>query len=130
MAKSIVILIGFLFVFTLGRAQSASNITKEITSAINQSNSDYLISKSKDKVFINILSNKAYSTKAQAKVILKDFFKDNPINGFSPNITNLSNGITLLQGVGKSKNKKFNIKIRLQKIDNTEYITEITIEHE
>lgn len=130
MTRSLLIFMGLLIVFGVARAQSKNNITKEITSAINTSNSDYIISKCKDKIFINLLSNKAYTTKTQAKVILGDFFKNNPINGFSPNITPLSNGITLLQGSSKSKNNKFNIKIRLQYIDNTEYITEIIIEHE
>lgn len=131
MRRLILVLVLAIIPLTYIYAQIDNNEkNKKIVLAINNSNIDYLVENIDNKILITILKEKAYVSKAQAKIILKDFFKANKLSEFSPNISSLNNNTLFMQGIAKSGTKKYNVKIKIQIKEKNVYITEIIIEYE
>lgn len=130
--KKIIFIIAILLIQS-GFLFSQSNNVKfanSIISAFNSSNTETIANNAQDRFVLKIFSEGARVNKAQAKVILKEFFKENKVSNYKPEIHELSGGITIIDGKVRSGNKNIRIQITQEKDNKRVIITEIIISNE
>jgi hypothetical protein len=105
----------FLLVQTSFIAQEKKMLPPEIKKALLEGNSKLLAEHFNQSVELLIKNKEDVYSKAQAELILKDFFKKNTPNNFIIEAEGESNGIKYVIGNLKTRSGKFKVYLSYQK---------------
>jgi hypothetical protein len=112
------------------KAFSASDITEEITAAIKSGNSKALSAFFTDNVDLKVLAQEDVYSKAQAELIIKDFFAKHPVKSFSIEHKSTKNESQFAIGKLETSNGKFRVYFLLKKPAGKLKIQQFRIEPE
>lgn len=117
----------FLFIHVNINGQDKKAIPPEIKKAILAGDSKLLASHFNKSVELLIKNNEDVYSKAQAELILKEFFRKNTPNNFIVEAEGESDGINYAIGNLKTANGKFRIYLSYQKINGHSTISRLNI---
>ena len=105
-----------LFVITLISVFSLSfnlkDISDDITAALKQGNSSALVKNFAEKVSLKVLNQEDLLSKAQAQVVIEDFFTKHKVKTYQTSHTSVANGNQqFITGSLETNNGKYRISI-------------------
>jgi len=118
-----------LFLSLLLPAQpNSKTIVDEVTNWISQSDIQSLTNQFDANLQMNILEKENFHSKAQASILVKDFFKTHPVSGFS--VQHKGGGDANLFMIGKllSGSEEFRVSIHFRKVGGSDRISFFSIE--
>ena len=115
----------FLTFFTIQtHAQAGGNIDNIVT-ALKKGDANELTRYVNDNVDITLPSKTDTYSKAQAQMIIKDFFSNNEVTGFELNHKGDSPGGTYCMGTLQTKNGNFRAQVFMKVKNGANYVKEI-----
>lgn len=128
--KNIKIFFLIVFIFLSGVVFAGNNLPVEIINAIKSGDSAKLSKYFNSSIELIINDNEGVYSKAQAKLIIKDFFiKNTPVDFILIHQGGKNNAMYSI-GTLSSKNKSFRVYILLKTKENTPFIHQLRIEEE
>ncbi|MFW5850725.1 MAG: DUF4783 domain-containing protein [Bacteroidota bacterium] len=103
---------------------------KEINLAIESGNVEVLSSFFDSHIDLTVLSNEGIYSKAQAQVILKKFFAENPPGTFAVQHKGGNSQATFYIGIYKTASKSFRIYYLTKQTNSIIHIQKLRIEHD
>ena len=127
---SLMILI-HLICFQTKTMQAQDNVSNKVIEAISNGNASELSKLFNLTIDINIPENEGTYSKNQAEIIVKKFFKKNPVTKFTINHSGSSNdGSKYSIGTYISNNKTYRVYFLLKETSETYYIQQLQFELE
>lgn len=108
----------------------AADINEEIASAIKAGNSKVIASYFSDNVDLKVLNQEDVYSKAQAELIIKDFFTKHPVKSFNIIHKSSKNDSQFAIGKLETANGKFRVYFLLKKSGEKLHIHQFRIEPE
>jgi hypothetical protein len=112
------------------KATFALDITEEIAAAIKSGNSKAIAAYFTDNVDLKVLAQEDVYSKAQAELIVKDFFTKHPVKTFSIAHKSTKNDSQFAIGTLETTNGKYRVYFLLKKTGEKLQIQQFRIEPE
>jgi hypothetical protein len=126
--KTIVLFVAF-FMNVLGG--SYLDVSTEVLDAIKQGNAAAIAKNFNDKIDLKILDQEDVYSKAQAELVLKDFFAKHPVKSFvESHSSNAKSANQFVVGTLTSTNAKYRVSFLLKKFGDRFLISQFRIENE
>lgn len=122
------LLIAFLFLYF--NAVAAVDISDDIAEAIKLGNSKSIATYFTENVDLKVLNQEDVYSKAQAELIVKDFFGKHPVKSFNVKHKSSKNGSQFAIGTLETENGKFRVYFLLKKNAEKLQIQQFRIEPE
>ncbi|MCD6066554.1 MAG: hypothetical protein K0S33_1380 [Bacteroidetes bacterium] len=126
--KTIILFITF---FTTILGGSYMDVSTEVLDAIKQGNATAIAKNFNDKIDLKILDQEDVYSKAQAELVLKDFFAKHPVKSFvESHSSNAKSANQFVVGTLTSTNGKYRVSFLLKKFGERFLISQFRIENE
>ncbi|MCF8368121.1 MAG: DUF4783 domain-containing protein [Bacteroidales bacterium] len=128
-----ILILSFSFIFLAGfKSNGQDDITSRINKALEIADASKLASSFSSTIDLEIPGTDGNFSKNQAEIIVKDFFKKNPVKSYKSNHLGSSNdGSKYIIGTySSSNNKTFRVYILLKKRDENILINQLQFEQE
>jgi hypothetical protein len=107
------------------------DVSKDVVDAIKQGNAQLIAKNFNDKIDLKILDKEDVYSKAQAELVLKDFFAKHPIKSFVESHTSAAKSSNqFVVGTLTCTNGKYRVSFLLKKISERFLISQFRIETE
>lgn len=124
-----ILLLSVITINSPAAAQTPDEINENIANAIKTGNSKMLAEFFNSTIDISLPKNEDIYSKAQAELVIKDFFKKNPPKSFKINHHGSSDaGSKYIIGTYISSEKTFRTYILLEKVNNKYLIQQLQFE--
>lgn len=115
-------------VFSLFNVSDSGEIDKSVLTALEKGDAKELSKFFTSSIKISIHKNDQIATKYQSELILDHYFKENKLQDIKKSsLANNSHGNCLIYDV-KTQNKSVRVFVKIVKLKNSEYISELRIE--
>lgn len=126
--KTIVLFVAFVMNVLGG---SYLDVSTEVLDAIKQGNAAAIAKNFNDKIDLKILDQEDVYSKAQAELVLKDFFAKHPVKSFvESHSSNAKSANQFVVGTLTSTNGKYRVSFLLKKFGDRFLISQFRIENE
>ncbi len=127
--KAILLFFGF-FLSSIF-ADPFMDVSKDVVDAIKQGNAQLIAKNFNDKIDLKILDKEDVYSKAQAELVLKDFFTKHPVKSFTESHTSAAKSANqFVVGALICTNGKYRVSFLLKKIGERFLISQFRIETE
>ncbi|MGN0001871.1 MAG: DUF4783 domain-containing protein [Sphingobacterium composti] len=114
--------------FSLFNVSDSGEIDKSVLTALEKGDAKELSKFFTSSIKISIHKNDQIATKYQSELILDHYFKENKLQDIKKSsLANNSHGNYLIYDV-KTQNKSVRVFVKIVKLKNSEYISELRIE--
>ena len=128
---SFLIIIVLFSVVLMNANPPADDVVKEITKSISDMDSKKLADYFSDAISLELDNSSGNYSKSQAEIILRDFFKDNPVQSFTINHQGDSkDGSRYFIGTYKTATKKFRVYGLLKKETDNLFLQQLQFDEE
>ena len=129
MKKSSLLLLPFMLFFGILNGFSRTmDVSAEITNALNKGDASSLSPFFNDNVELVVDNKNDIFSKQQATAIITDFFRKNPVNGFSTLHKGEKEASSFVIGTLKTSNGSFRVYVLTRKSGNKDVIQQLRIE--
>jgi len=128
MKKSSLLLLPFMLLSIFNGFSQTTNVLEEITTALNKGNAASLSSYFNNNVELVVDNKNDIFSKQQAKNIIADFFRKNPVNSFSALHKGEKEASSFVIGTLKTSNGSFRVYVLTRKNGNKDVIQQLRIE--
>lgn len=120
--------ISLLLSFSLMAQSNSKSIIDEVSNWISQSDFQSLTNQFDANLQMNILEKENFHSKAQATILVKDFFKSHPVSAFSVQHKGGSDANLFMIGKLMSGTDEFRLSIHFRKVAGIDRISFLSIE--
>jgi hypothetical protein len=107
------------------------DVSTEVLDAVKQGNAAAIAKNFNDKIDLKILDQEDVYSKAQAELVLKDFFAKHPVKSFvESHSSNAKSANQFVVGTLTSTNGKYRVSFLLKKFGDRFLISQFRIENE
>ena len=107
------------------------DISKDVVDAIKQGNAQLIAKNFNDKIDLKILDKEDVYSKAQAELVLKDFFSKHPVKSFVESHSSAAKSVNqFVVGSLACANGKYRVSFLLKRISERFLISQFRIETE